>query len=189
MKDNRIVYKFVSLLSRFSEEELLELRTLFQNPRANEAFLKVLDGSLELTRLQSTKGSFDHDVEPKIEKERNNAKKLETSKSSSTEGSPPINGFNQRFADILENKNFYPSTKDVVDAVNDGFNWEIKYEDFHKRDRKDLIKQILNRLGDIEAGQRRKMVSSFLSNIRARKDWEDLDRHYRDLFSVLDRDE
>lgn len=189
MKDKHIVDKFISLLSRFSEKELLELRTLFQDPRANKVFLKALDGSLELRRLYSIRSSLEHGLTPNSKKELNNVQKAETSKSSSAKGFRPINGFSHRFAEILQNRNLYPSTKDVVNAINNAFNWEIKYEDFYKRGRRDLIRHCLNRLSDIEEGQRRKMIRSFISDIRSRKDWEELDRHYRELFGILAGDE
>lgn len=189
MKDRDVVNKFISLLSHFSVKELVELRRLFQHTYATKAFLKILDGAIELRSFHPINGSLVHAATPRNETDWNDAKKSEIPKSNAKNIFRKINGFSHRFADILQNKKLYRSTKDVVNAVNSAFNWEIKYEDFYKRGRRDLINHCINRLGDIEEGQRRKMIKSFLDGIRARKNWEDLDRHYRELFNILAGDE
>lgn len=189
MKHNQAIDKLIGLLSNFSERELLELRIFFQKPSATKAFSKLIDGMIELKQLHSTLSPFGQDAKLKTEKKLDNFQNSKKSDLRSTKGFRPINGFSHRFADILESRSLYPSTKDVVEAVNEAFNWDIKYEDFYKRGRRDLIRHCLNLLGDIEESQRRKMIKSFLKNIRARKDLTDFDRDYRELFSILAGDE
>ena len=190
MRKDDILEKFVSMLARFTDKELRELKTLFQNPNASHAIVNLIEGTLELRRLRSSNRSIARTVaQKKGEPARNDIEREEIPKRSVSKGISPINNFSHRFAGILQSKKLFPSTKDVVKAVNESFSWGIEYEDFYKRGRRDLIQHCLGRLADIREDKRRRMIRSFVKDIRAKKGSEDLDRQYRELFKILAGDE
>ncbi len=188
MDNKYILNKLISALNSFSDHELQQLATLFKEPAVNEAIVKVIEGTLALRNAErkskiitTTKSSA------RTEVKRETTKKNNVTERDIKKGTHYRNQIKQKFATLLANRNLFPSTNDVVNAVNASFHWQINYVDFYRRGRRDLIQNCIRELSTYSESEQRKMIKSFLEWVKEQPG--EKDQQYRILFKILAGDE
>ena len=86
------------------------------------------------------------------------------------------------FFGLLQDRDRYPSTRDVLDAMNTSFGMSLEYEKFKRRGRKDAITYCWSRLSDLGEVRRLRLLKRFLSGVATGPSEKD---EYGHLFRIL----
>ena len=182
-KDVSLLIRFLSFFDDLSDKELRKFATLLSQPMVTRALISLIESSLTIRKAERTSGS------QKISTPPIRDSSVITSKSSKNE--VVQNGISSRmsvdearraFSTLLEDRDLFPSTRDIVDAINLHYDWQISYEKFKKRGRRDLIQICLSRLKTYSDIQQVKKTYLFIERLKTQHSGVD---HYKNLFNIL----
>ncbi len=178
MKRNYVLNKLVLALAELSDHDLRELSSLLRHPDVSTSIACIIDETIHL-----------REMERRISQSGSSISASEaTGEAPSRTGTLGQDKGQQSIRDVfhrtLSDKGAFPSTRDVVDAINDVLGETFKYQDFKRNGRRPLIRKAWRVL---ETRSRRSRVSAIRRLMRAVPSPEA--KEYRDLFRMLTRNE
>ena len=171
MRIEYVIEKLLSSLSRLSDKELHQLADLFCQSDVAETFGKIVENILYLRQLE--RGSRKRSMPEKMHIVRNIKGKR------SVRAGDPVK---EKFFAFLNDRTLFPSTRDVVEVLNDVFKLGFRYEDYRKQGRKDLIQKCWRNFECMPLTQRRKVLRSLFQ--RSTNDTFQSEG-YEELFRIL----
>jgi hypothetical protein len=147
MQREYVIEKLVSALRRLSDEELYALSQLLRYSDVAHIFGEIVDRMIRLRGIERERRP-----ESRVLEGQNSRKPSRASRMGVTE---PVEA---RFFNLLNDRQLFPSTKDVVDVLNDVFNLGLRYEDYVKHGRRDLIQRCWNHLQAMPVNERRRLL-------------------------------
>ena len=185
MGTSDILNKLMSALNSFSDRDLRDLADLFNEPGANEAIAKVIQGTLSLreAKRRSKLSSKRRSAVSIAHKERDIEKAIPESNS----GLSSAEQMRKELTSFLLDKKIFSSTRDVVHAINISFGRQIDYRDFYKRGRRDLISRFLRELSSYSEEEQRRMIKEFMGQVNVQS--AETDEGYKRLFKILAGDD
>jgi hypothetical protein len=171
MGNEYVIEKLISSLSHLSDRELHDLANLFYQRHVAEAFAQIVEKTVYLREAERHKRMPGAPYEIRIVERR--------------EGRGPVRRSEparERFFAILNDRDLFPSTRDVVEVLNDVFELGFRYEDYRKRGRKDLIEKCWRHFEGMPLTERRNVLS-----VLSRRSTDDPFRSegYHELFRIL----
>ncbi len=171
MQREYVIEKLVSALHRLSNEELHALSELLRYSDIAYTFGEVVDRMIRLRELE-----LERLPESRVPKEEIPRRFSRVRRMGVTE---PIEA---RFFDLLNNRRLFPTTKDVVDVLNDVFNLGFRYEDHLKHGRRDLIHRCWNHLQAMPVNERRRVLRALSERNQSQAPGSE---GYHELFRIL----
>ena len=171
MGSEHVINKLVANLGRLSDQELRELSELFQQGDVARAFAEVVEKIIYLRRAEHQRSM--------------NAIPIETSVSRKAVGDQPIRPSEPakgRFFAILNDRTLFPTTRDVVEILNSVFGLELRYKNYRRHGRRDLIQKCWRHLEKMPSFDRRRVLQS-LSSKDANSSFRS--EGYHELFRIL----
>lgn len=171
MHSDYLIERLISAMTRLSDQELRELVDLFRYGNASEVFGEVVERMIYLRRIEREK---------RLETTRDESQfSRQPATRSSTPMSEPVK---RRFFALLNNRTLFASTKDVVDVLNDVFNLGLRYEDYQRQGRRDLIHKCWRHLEQMPSDQRKKVLRALSQR---RMEHAPGSEGYHELFRIL----
>ena len=171
MQNDHVIEKLVHGLSRLSERELRRLVELFYRHDVAEAFREVVERMIVLRQAEEERRKSSA-----LGRSRNRHPLKRGVDVSSEE---PLK---QEFLIVLHDRDIFPSTKDVVDVVNDVFGLGLRYEDFRRRGRRDLIQRCWHHFQGMPVDERRRILRTLSRRSKAPSASSE---GYHELFRIL----
>lgn len=171
MKSDYVVDKLISGMGRLSDRELRNLADLFKQGNTAQVFAEVIENTIRLRRMERERHNREYSDEMHIDgrsRERERAFANEPAR--------------ERFFAFLNERSLFPSTRDVVEVLNDVFELELCYEDYRKRGRRDMIRKAWHHFEGMEFRKRRRVLR-VLSGRSAQS--PHLSEGYHELFRIL----
>ena len=183
MSGSRPIENVASVLRRLPEGDLLQMAELLEDPSSRSELLKLLQAVLALVRAHA--GGVSDAEEPRSAGRPHKAIPAGGSGRRSTE-IRSTRALSDAVAAFLQNRAVFPSTRDVLAAVNFVLDSRLAYESFRRSGRKALIREFLSRLKQVPSRERHRRVKLLFDRFdRGRPEADE----YRDLFRVLTGDE
>ena len=178
MGNNAILNKLLIAFNNMTDKDLQQLLTIIANPDSEIAFKKIIEGILFLRKTEKTNVSANNILSvnslSKKDINRNILTKKELKKYKS-------NNIIYHLMTILNDKSLFPKTIDLIESVNAAFQFDLKYEEFYKRGRRDLIQRYKKLITSLPKNEQKNMISSFLRSIKDRQGND----AYQELFEIL----
>ena len=183
MENEHILNKLMTALNSLSDKELHQLASLFKQQEASQALIKLIESTLAL-REAERKSKSEIPKKPTEGKEfKGESREIDNVSIQNRQGGVhSMDDIRDTFVALLNDRNIFPSIKNVVKALDASFNWGIAYKNFWKRGRRDLIKKCLRNLDSSTEREQRKMLKFFLSRIE--KQVGEMGQ-YRELLRIL----
>lgn len=187
MTSEYVLNKLVDALNDLPDEDLVSLAALLRQPAADKTLAMLIENTLALREAERRSRTVSRKMP--ISPERHKAQLLG--------GNSKIISSHQRqigslkdvagsLAKLLQDRNLFPSTKDVINAINGAFDLKINYEEFRKRGRRDLIQRCLSYVSELRESKQIDRLESFLKQIpQSRLEMD----QYRSLFRILTRND
>lgn len=147
METEYVIHKLISSLSRLSDGELHDLADLLHRDDVGDAFERIVQNTIQLRRAERSR--------------RSRATHGETHFVGASERKQPVRASEHprdKFFAFLNDRRLFPSTRDVVQVLNDAFELSFRYEDYRKRGRRDLIQKCWRQFEDMPLTERRKVL-------------------------------
>ena len=181
--DKYTLNKFVSLLNNLSDTDLQELGNLFAQPGVCETFSNLIRNTLELRKSERKSRNEIYDKSKTEEAQQAKTEILKkVAVKSSLDSVMQADGIKTRFFSLLEDRKLFPSTRDVVTAINGEFDCDIPYKYYSKHGRKDIINKCWRHLSRYPRREQRKMIKDFVDRMLVTRSQKD---EYRELFKIL----
>lgn len=183
MENQYVLNKFVNALNTLSDADLRHLARMLKQPKVNEDLARLIESTLALrhaernSKLQKGDGAS--------YRNRMAHARAETTNLAARGYEVPIRSMEDvknTFIGLLEDRNLFRSTRDVVDSVNTSFQCGIEYEKFRKRGRRPVIRKCLQHLSGFPVSKQIEVLRSFLNKI---SDEASRLEQYRELFRFL----
>lgn len=175
-----VLTALVSALSRLSDSQLETLRHLLGRPRFADVLVRQVDSILAFRRAVPKGDSLS--VEMETETERIRTDRVKSVRIITKPLTKDPRHFRTALSNLLSDRMLFPSTKDVLQAVNDGFGFEFRYDDFKKSGRRDLIRRCWSSLERLPDRSRRQALKNFLDKYSTSGKAADA---YKELFRIL----
>lgn len=183
MENKYVLIKLVGALNTLSDSDLSRLAVLLKQPKVNEALVKLIENTLELRMAERTsRPDKRYEDASEVTEEQRTIERNSIGLRGDQVGVQAVEDVQSAFVTLLQDRSLFPSTKDVVDAVNRVFQWGIDYEEFRKRGRRDLINKYLHRLSLYPDNRRIKLLKSFFYEVSQKAVKVD---KYSELFKIL----
>ena len=187
MNNKYILSKLTNALNSFSDGDLRQLAALFSQPKVGEALVKLIDSTLALREAErkSKKRAQEitiHEAKPEKEAFRRKDQPIANSRRKNN----AMSELRDNFVTVLNDRTLFPSTKDVVEVVNETLDCGVRYETFYRRGRAALINKCIHHLDTFPKQQQLNMLKSFFSKIEDRPSGME---QYQRLFRLLTGDE
>jgi hypothetical protein len=187
MKPEFVLEKLIDLLGELSDADLINLGALLRQPDVHLILAKLIESTLALREAERRSRKLGHG---KLIRD-------EILQEDSPTGTARIidNDVRQKgslkeavryVGQLLADRNLFPSTKDVVTAINAAFDLKMRYEEFRKRGRRDLIERWLTYVGRMPESEQWHRFEAFVKQMPANR--FDTDQ-YRNLFRILTKNE
>jgi len=186
MEDLALIKKLFNAVSKLSNEDLTRLAELFKHRNTSDAFIKMIETHISFREVMR-ENKMEHDVRAwKYDKMDNdhvqrNGESIEhlkyiprklVSKKSLWDG----------VSSALADKELFPTTNDVVEVIKSELHCNVKYEDFYKRGRRDLIGYCMRYLKTRPEKEQYTLLRSFFKRIIQERSGMN---QYRELFRML----
>jgi len=194
MRVENISPKIINFLLGLDDSDLRQMRSLLAQPGVTEALTQQVESILALRRAERTVTlSKTHEGTSRRRDAVNTARgnlrtpavKINGGADVRVRGSSSAR-IKESLSAILENKQVFPSRKDVVDSVNAAFECKFDYSLLHKQSRRDVIRRCWSHLQSYPEGKRLAMIETFFQKYASVALQPD---GYRDLFRILTRHE
>jgi hypothetical protein len=183
MEDKYVLNKLVRALSNLPDNDLRKLASVLRQPGIGEELGKLIESVFALRKAERNIISHtDKKEEFATEVVRGRIDRANLNIRDNHLFIRSIGDVRNTFETLLENKDLFPSTKDVVEAVNSEFQCGINYADFRKRGRKDVIKKCLSQLEKLPNGKQISLIKSFFYKVY--REHGELEQ-YRKFFRIL----
>lgn len=188
MNKDKLAVEFISALSNFSDNELIDLTQLLQTPSSRKAIIGLIRNTVEIRKsLPNKKTNLSKNFNDKDSAFRDTKDhEQQTSQQEFSQDKHDTDRFKNIFFKHLSDRSIYPGTKDVIKTLKSSFNCHVEYETFRKRGRKAALIHCWNHLLKISASERSNLLKSYF-NSRPTSD-NNLDA-YQELFKILTKDE
>lgn len=171
MKNDYVVDKLISGMGRLSDRELRDLAKLFYQGDVAQVFAKVVEHTIELRRMERKRHTKEHSNEMYYERNFGGRKHAIASEPA-----------REKFFAFLNERSMFPSTRDVIEVLNDVFEFEFRYEDYRRQGRRGLIQKAWHRFQGMEFRKRRQAIRA----LSQRSDQSPyLSEGYHELFRIL----
>lgn len=184
MEGKDVLTKLVSALNNLSDDDLHQLTALLAQPKANKALVKLIESTLALRYAERKSKS---EIRKPSYTVRRKDREIGSNDANLVHNRLSVRSMDElknTFVTFLEDRNLFPSTRDVVDVVNKALHRGIAYEDFRKRGRKDLIRKCWTYLTTLPRKRQIEMLKTLFYSIP--KEPEGI-KPYRELFKILAR--
>jgi hypothetical protein len=177
----KVLRKLIDSLFLFTNEELRTLKAILRQKKA----LDALTGQIEtILILRESDGPTRHS-RVRESTSRRPIKEVEDD-TAAVEGKDLTNlspgDLKDAFFKVLQNRELYPTTADVVEALNTHFGCDFQYRAFKKRGRKDLISKCWSFLDSLPDQDRGESLRKFFQEHQIKYSGS---TGYQDLFRVL----
>ena len=171
MEREYVVEKLISALPRLSDQELRALSDLFSYGDVAYIFRVVVEQLIQMRNIERERYRDAVHAEERPPGRRSRPKRLDASEPAEA-----------RFIALLNDRTLFPSTRDVVDVLNDIFGLGFRYEDHQKQGRRDLIQKGWNHLQRMPVNERRRVLRVLSQRDQSRVGASE---GYRELFRIL----
>lgn len=177
MSGSYIINKLFLALSDLTDNDLRRLLSILRRNDAITELAKVVESILSLRRIErpdAVRWQEGQDAESSLAGEG-------PSEKSGDNESPNGRSFDElerAIQTLLDNRQAFPTTKDVVDVVNSEFQCGIDYDSYRKRGRRDVIKRCR---ADLQLLPKRKQISLMKAFFQKHAE---MDKYAR-LFKIL----
>jgi len=179
MGNSAILNKLLIAFNNMTDKDLQQLLTIIANPDSEIALKKIIEGILFLRKTEKTNASANNILSvnslSKKDINRNISTKKELKKKYGS------NNIIYHLMTILNDKSLFPKTIDLIESVNAAFQFDVKYDQFYKRGRRDLIQRYKKLITSLPKNEQKNMISSFLHSIKDRQEND----AYQELFEIL----
>lgn len=186
MESQSVLNKLFNTLGNLSDDDLRKLAELFRYQNTSKAFVKMIESALGFR--DATHGNKMPLREQRAK--HNSIEEFEVQRSAVYH--EPVNYISRGrtskkmlyagVASALEDRDLFPSTKDVAEVVNSQFNCGIEYEDFQKRGRRDIIGKCMQNLRKLPEKDQYTLLRDFFHKIITDRSGMN---QYRELFRIL----
>jgi hypothetical protein len=183
MEDKYVLNKLAEALTNLSDKDLHKLAAIVKHPAAVVELGNLIESILALRKTErNIISSTEKRKESKISAGETRAYGTESNIKNDRFYIRSVEDVKKVFKTLLENRNFFPGTKDVVEAVNSEFQCGINYSDYRKRGRKDVIQTCLSHLANFPERKQISLIKSFFGKVYQKHG--ELDQ-YRNFFRIL----
>ena len=176
MDHDAIIKKLLTALSNMTVKDLQQLSLILDHPNSEKTIKDIIDGIISLRKIEAAKTpANDKKHEGRTSKADNRNDKTAINELKS-------NSMIDHLTKILNDKSIFPKTIDLIESLNNAFRFNIKYEDFYKRGRRDLIQKYKKLITALPKNEQKRRITSFLQSIQNDRQESDA---YQKLFKIL----
>jgi len=178
-----VINKLIAAMYDFSDDTLRQLTEILEHPRECTLLQRRIREILALRRTERRTGkekSNTHVVKENVELVADSNPGIQSARFEAFSGSD-VNLKNMLF-DILQDRERFGSTRDVIEAINSFFDCGLDYESFRRRGRRDAIRRCWTQLLNLSKKERSRLLRRFFEAIYSQ---EGDKRIYRELFRLL----
>jgi hypothetical protein len=176
-RPDMVIDRLLLALGRMSDHDLALLRRIFDDPSAKELLRASITNILGLRERERS-------IRTQSNGSRNVPRQSEIPTRGIQKDNVSASQIRNTVIRILFDKSAFPSTRDVLEAVNHAFGFNFSYEEYQKRGRRDLVQNCwskIDQMSEIERGRKLKDFLDFVVSDVSQPD------EYKKLFRILTR--
>lgn len=181
MSSEFVLDKLAAALLTLTDSQLIRLKKLLLNGQVQKAVVNQIESILLTRSAEKSVGGSVLSSPSRV----TNADSRDSAESSGRNHSfshDRESKLKDSFFSLLEDRQFFPSTKDVLQAISQHLKLRYSYEDFKKRGRRDLVSRTWTALQQLSERRRIDLLRDLFETYAAPSENSSA---YRDLFEVL----
>lgn len=185
MANDYIIQRLISSLGSLSNRELYQLVDIFTKRNVAKIFSKIIHEIIYLREVEN-KIKRKHSLKSVPVRKRKEVLLSDGIVTPSEILQYPTEIIKNNFCEVLNNKSSLPSTRDVIEILNKSFPFNLRYESFRRRGRRDLIERCWKYLEETSSEKRHKMLTNFFRLTYKKSIGSE---GYHELFRILSQNE
>jgi len=171
MQREYVIEKLVSAMSHLSDQDLSSLAELFRCEDVAQVFREVVERMIHLRRIEQERRGESSLREEQASRSRARARRMGATEPAEV-----------KFLALLDNRTLFPSTRDVIDVLNDIFDLGLRYDDYQKEGRRDLIQRCWRHFQRMPLTERRRVLRALSQRSEGPSSTAE---GYHELFRIL----